>query len=129
MNETNEQKKKQECLDLYNAYLGNDMAMLLYSSYPYNIHKHQVDEMDFKHKLIQHRLNVQECMAAYYVLIGYKNFDPELVMSALLEGLNPKSIVVCKNQWELVAEMSKKQLDGVLWDIDVYDVASAYSRY
>ena len=128
MDKTNEQEKEKS-LDLYHAYLSNGTIMLLYNDYPYNIQQKQVDEMGFITKLQKHRLQVWECMAAYYVLTGHKNFDPELVMSALLEGLNPKSIVVCKNQWELVAEMSKKQLDGVLWDIGVYDVASAYSRY
>ena len=118
-----------DSLDLYHAYLGNDMAMLSYYSYPYNIHKHQVDEMDFKHKLIQHGLNVQECMAAYYVLTGYKNFDPELVMSALLAWCDPEELVKCTTQEELIEETNAAEIKGNFLYMWANSAASYRSRW
>ncbi|MCR5411584.1 MAG: hypothetical protein K6E76_00930 [Patescibacteria group bacterium] len=79
-NGTNEQEDRDK---LYELYLHNGETIALHFCSQY-ITQTQQEKIEFLQQLKAKRLPANKCMAAYYVLVDHKHFDPSAVKATLL---------------------------------------------
>lgn len=125
-NGNNEQEYRK---NLYELYLHNGETIALHSCSQY-ITQTQQEKIEFLQQLKAKRLPANKCMAAYYVLVDHKHFDPSDVKSALLAWCDPEELIKCETQEELIEETTAVRLAWDIWDIGVYDaVGNLYCGY
>lgn len=124
-NDTNKQEYRE---NLYKDYCSYWRLRGLYSD-ELCWFKNQQDQSNFVATLEENRLPVDECMAAYYVLVYHKYFDPSDVKAALLAWCDPEKLVQCKTQEELIEEKTAAEIKGNFWYMGANRAASYRSRW
>ena len=120
-NDTNEQKDRENLckknLNVWNIQGWDDSPLYWFQN--------RQDQNNFVKTLEGKGLPVDECMAAYYVLVDHKHFDPSAVKATLLAWCDPKKLVQCETQEELIDAIIDKE--DPFWANNVYELINTLS--